>query len=139
MAREFGGFAEPDDSGDIFGAGAETALVMAAVQKLLESRAAADVQSADAFWRVELVSREREQIDAEFFDVNGKLSGGLNGVGVEIDVVLRGDAADFLERLNGAEFVVGVHDGDEAGLRAKGVAERFGIDEAVSADGEIGD
>ncbi len=33
-AREFGGFAEADDAGDIFRAGAEAALVVAAIEKL---------------------------------------------------------------------------------------------------------
>ncbi len=63
IARDFRGFAEADDSGDVFRAGAEAALVMAAVEKLAEARAAADIESADAFWCVELVAREREQID----------------------------------------------------------------------------
>ncbi len=50
-------------------------------------------------------------------------SGGLDGVGVEVDVGLGGDAADFGERLDDAEFVVGVHDGDQDGFGAEGAAE----------------
>ncbi len=51
----------------------------------------------------------------------------------------RGDAADVSERLNGAEFVVGVHDGDEHGFRADGVAQVVEINEAVAVDREIRD
>ena len=36
---------------------------------------------------------------------------------MEIDVGFARDAADFFERLHGAEFIVGVHDGDEIGVR----------------------
>ena len=46
------------------------------------------------------------------FYVEWNFSGGLHGVGVEIDVALQGEFSDLRERLNGAEFVVGVHDGD---------------------------
>ena len=80
-----------------------------------------------------------EKIDAERVDVERNFSGGLHGVGVKEDVVLRGDLADLFERLDGAEFVVGVHDGDERGLRADGIADGFGIDQAVLIDGEVGD
>src|SRR5216684_3947103 len=44
----------------------------------------------------------------------------LHGVGVEVNVGLFGDAADFFEWLDGAELVVGVHDGDKNGFRADG-------------------
>ena len=55
-AREFGGFAEADDAGNVFCAGAEAALVVAAVEKLAQASAAADVESADSFGCVELVA-----------------------------------------------------------------------------------
>ncbi len=42
---------------------------------------------------------------------------------MEINFVFVGDAADFFERLDGAEFVVGVHHGDENGFGADGVAD----------------
>ncbi len=56
---------------------------------------------------------------------------------MEEDVILRGDFADFFQRLNDAELIVGVHDGDQGGLRTNGIADGFGIDEAVFVDGEI--
>src|SRR2546427_13229703 len=43
FAGDFGGFAESHDSSDVFGAGAETALVMSAVEKLAQSSTAAHV------------------------------------------------------------------------------------------------
>src|SRR5437016_2553646 len=85
----------------------------APVQQLAQARAATDVQSTDALWRVQLVSRNGEQINLERVDVDGNFAGGLHGVGVEIDIGFFSDAANFFERLNGAKLVVGVHDGDE--------------------------
>src|SRR5581483_4285611 len=139
IARELGGFAETDDSGNVFRARTEAALMMTAIEKLLEPRAAANVESADSLRSVEFVRGEGKQIHAEFVNVHGELSNGLHGVGVKVDIVLRRDAADFLERLDGAEFVVGVHDGNEAGVRANGFANRFGIDEAIAIHRQVGD
>jgi hypothetical protein len=112
LAGEVRGFAEPDDAGNIFGARAESPLMVAAVEKLTEARTASDVECPDALRRIKLVARDSEKIDTESVDVEGNFSCGLHGVGVEIDVVLRGDAPDLLEWLDGAEFVVGVHHGD---------------------------
>ena len=138
-AGEFGGFAEADDAGDIFGAGAEAALVMAAIEKFAEARAAFDEECANAFGGVELVAGEREQIELQGFDVDGNFSRGLYGVGVEVDVGFGSDAADFGERLDSAEFVVGVHHGDENGFGAKGAAEFVEVDQAFAIDRKVGD
>src|SRR5712664_3263595 len=113
LARDFRGLAEPHNSGDVFRAGTEAALVMSAVEKLAQKGSATNVQSADALGRIQFMSGNREQIHVERVDVDGNFTRGLHSVGVEINVGFLGDAADFLEWLDGAEFVVGVHDGDE--------------------------
>ncbi len=56
----------------------------------------------------------------------------MHGVGVEIDIGLFRDAADFFERLNGAELVVGVHDGDEVSFRADGAPQFFEINQSLA-------
>src|SRR5215472_10298188 len=99
-ARELGGFTEADNAGDIFRTGPEATLMMAAVEKLAQTRAATNVESADTLGCVELVAGDREQIDAEAADVDRYLSCGLHGVRVEVDVVLRGDLADLHKRLD---------------------------------------
>jgi len=58
---------------------------------------------------------------------------------MEIDVGFCGDAADFFEGLDGAEFVVGVHHGDEDGFWADGGADCIWIDAAFAIDWEVGD
>jgi len=110
--REFGGFAQADDARDVLGAGAKTTLMMAAIEKLAQASATANIVRANSFWSVELVAGDGEEIDPERADVDGNFSGGLHGVRVEVDVILSGDAADLFERLDCAELVVRVHDSD---------------------------
>ena len=105
--------------------------------------AAADVERADTLGPVELVAGEREDVDVVGLHVDGDLADGLDGVGVEEDALLVADLADLADGLDDADFVVGVHDGDQDGLlRAfgdDGAAEVVEVDEAVGLDGQVGD
>src|SRR6478672_3016872 len=109
--------------------------MVAAVEKLAQASAASDVESARSFGCVELVAGDGQKIDVEHVDVEWNFSGRLYGVDVKKDIVLRCDLADLFERLDGAQFVVGVHDGDECGLRSNGIANGFWIYQAVLVDG----
>ena len=137
LARNFRGFAEADDSGDVFRTGAHAALVVAAVKKLLQASSASDIEGTDAFGAVDFVAGKREQIELELIHIHGNFSGGLHGIGMEVDVGVLGDAADFFERLDGAELVVGVHDGDERGFVTNGTAQIFEVDQAILVDVKI--
>src|SRR5690348_5532166 len=86
LARDFRGLAESNDTGDVFRAGAETALVMTAVEKLTQTRSTADIKRADSLGRIQLVAGEGQQVDFERADIDRDFSGGLDGVGVEVDV-----------------------------------------------------
>ena len=122
-ACKFSGFAQADDASDIFRAGTESALVVPTIKKLAKARAPLDVNRANALGSVKLVTGKGKKIELESFDVDRNFPDGLHGISVEVDVALDGDAADFFEGLDGAEFIVGVHDGDEDGLGANGFAE----------------
>ena len=111
--------------------------MMTAVEKLADTRAAADIKSADALGCVELVAGERKEIDIQRVYVDGNFAGGLDSVRVEINLVLFGDAADFFQRVNGAELVVGVHHGDENGFRADRALEGLPIDKPFAADRQV--
>ncbi len=102
VAGDFRGFAESHDAGDVFRTRTEAALVMSAVEKLAQTSAAADVQGANAFGRINFVAGEGKKIESKRVDVNRDFAGGLHGVGVEIDVGFCGDPADFFEWLDGA-------------------------------------
>ena len=118
VASDLGGFAEADDASNILRAGANSTLVVAAVKQLRQASPAANVERANALGGIQFMAGKRKQIKLELLDVDGDFSRGLHGISVEINVGLFGDAADFLERLNGAKFVVGMHDGDEHGILA---------------------
>jgi len=134
-----GGEAEADGGGDIFGAGAAVALVVAAEGVLGQGCALADVEGADALGAIDFVGAEAEEVDAPIVDVDGDAAGGLDGVAVEEDVCFAGDAGDFADGLEGADFVVDGHEGDEAGVGAERAAEVIGIDDAGGGDGEDGE
>ena len=67
---EFGGAAERDDVGNIFGAGAMAVFLMTAEDVWEEFGALFDVEKADAFWGVKFVAGKTEEIDTEGFDVD---------------------------------------------------------------------
>src|SRR5271163_108198 len=98
--REFRSLAEADDSGDVFGAGAALAFVGPAEEERLKLGAAVDVESADALRAVHLVGGDGEQVAADLRDIDGELSRSLDGVGVEIDIGLGGDAANLFDGLD---------------------------------------
>ena len=85
--RQFAGHAEADDRGRVLGAGAAAAFLMAAAQQRAEARAAAQIQHADAFRRVQLVAGQREHVDLGVLQVDGHLADGLHRVGVEQDAL----------------------------------------------------
>jgi hypothetical protein len=105
--------------------------------------AAANVEGADSLGTVDLVAGDGHEVDVVGDDVDGDLADGLNGVAMEEDTLLMAELADGLDGLDDADFVVGVHDGDEDGLVGAfgddGALEVFHVNEAVGLDGEVGD
>ena len=79
-----------------------------------------------------------QQVDAEFVHTRGDLADGLRGVGVEGDAVLACDVGDLGDRLDGADLVVGVHDGDEDGAGLDRAGDVVGVDQAVAVDRQDG-
>src|SRR5262245_13256569 len=69
---------KPDEVGHVFSTGAATALVSRSVNQRFERDAAANEQRADAFWGIELVPSNAQEIDAEVghihFDFAERLS-----------------------------------------------------------------
>ena len=96
--------------------------------------AALDPQRARALRAVELVGRQREEINAERADVDGNLPDRLHGVGVEQGAVLVRERREVRDRLNRADFVVGVHDRDDGGICRSGAPEPLRTDDAGRVD-----
>src|SRR6185369_7515999 len=121
-------------------AGAEAALMAAAVHLRFEAdtRFAADVEGADTFRAVGLVSREAHQVDLEFGEVDLHLAGGLGGIDVEDDAGVAADFAQFGNRLDDADFVIDEHHRGQYGIGTDGRLEDFQVEQAVFLDVEIG-
>jgi hypothetical protein len=102
------GFAERNDKGDVFGAGAASVFLARAEQQRRQIDATPDVQRANAFGRIELVSGDREQVDAEFIDVDRDLSNRLRRVGVDRRAPPSRRGADVSDRLQRAGLVLGM-------------------------------
>lgn len=140
---EFGGAAEGDDAGDVFGAGSALALLRAAVEERRKMHVFADEEDACALRGVHLVAGDGEDVDVleRSGEVEWELGGGLYGVGVNEDsgIVGLGDAGELADGLDGSGLVVGEHDGDEFGVRTKRGFEGVGVDEAGARGSEVGD
>ena len=120
-----------DYFGNIFGARALVPLLRAAVDKGYQAHAVAAIEHARALGPVELVGGEREHINIVVDYVDGDVTHGLDGVGMEGDLCLAADGAYLPYGLNGAYLVVGIHYGDEAGIGADGRLYLVGGDHAV--------
>jgi hypothetical protein len=91
----------------------------------LERRSPANVEGSRPLRTVDLVAGQREKIDPEFIDPDWDLADALDSIGVQEDPLRSGDRTDLLKRLDGPDFVVGVHDGDEEGLCRDGLLDGF--------------
>ena len=134
-----GGAAEGHGAGDVFGAGAKAMLVAASEKERIDGRVLFDEERSDALGRVDLVTADGIEIDAEIVDASGQLAERLDAVGVEKGAGLVCESGDFADGLDGAGFVIDVHHGDERGIGAESAGDVGGIDHTVGGDGDIGD
>jgi hypothetical protein len=138
-AARVAGDAEAHEGRDVFGARAQAPLVPGAAREGGEGGAAADVEGADAFGRVELVAREGEQVDVEGAYVEGDLADGLGRVGVHErarGVCIAGELGDGLQH---AGLVVGVNHRDEARALGDGGAGFVEAQAAFGVEADAGD
>jgi len=124
------------DEGNVVRAGAAAVLLPAAALAGRQGDAVADVQGADPLGAVELMGRDRQQIDAQGAHIQRKLAGGLHSVGVHQRAVGMGSGGDVRQGLHRADFVVGVHDADQDGIRPAGSRNRGRIDAGAPVDGD---
>src|SRR5690606_11666075 len=113
-------------SGNIFRAGSEPSFLSAALNQRQEPYSLADIKTSYAFGAVELVSGEGEHVNVHFLNINRNMSHCLNSVGMENDAVLSADFAYLLNRLNGADFVVGDHDCYKGSVFSYSLLHAFG-------------
>src|ERR1700730_8490030 len=115
LLSQFARLAESDDAGDIERSGPHAALVPAPVDaggKLHARIAPTHVQGAYALGPINLVPGNRQEINVVLLNVHRDFADRLYAIHRKDDAVLFGDFADFRHRIDHADFVVGVHDGD---------------------------
>ncbi len=153
QARHFAGFlrhlfvrdvarlAEADDARNIERSGAHAALVPAAVNlrhQLHPRILAAHIQRARAFRSIQLVPGDGRDVDVHLVDVDWNLADRLHGVGVEDDAAFAAEFANFRDRLQYADFVVGRHDRDQNRLVVHGALQVVEVDQTILLHRQIG-
>ena len=119
--RDLGGGGEPDDGRGVEGAGADVALLAAAVQHRRRGRRRGRAtSSADAERAADLVAGDGHGVEPARGEVDRQLPEGLHRVGVERHAVRPGDRGELGDRLHRADLVVGPHDGDQRDRRRVG-------------------
>ena len=53
--------------------------------------------------------RNREKIAPDFFHIDGMATGSLNAICMEQDATLHANRADFFNRIDGAGFIIDIH------------------------------
>ena len=80
-----------------------------------------------------------EQIDFVILNIYGNMSDSLDRIHVEGNSLSPADLTDFTDRLDRADFIVGVHDRHETGILANGCFRLRGTDYAIFMDIKKGD
>ncbi len=135
----FQGGGHAHDAGQVLGAGPLAPLLSAALDEVGQDDALFGVEDANALGTVELVGGEGQKINVVFLHVDGDVAHSLDRVGVEENAGPAADGADLPDGLDGADLVVGVHDGDQAGLRRDGGLHLLGRHQTVAVDVQISD
>ena len=69
----------------------------------------ADIEESDSLGPVQLVSAGTEHVNVIFIHLDGHMGKCLYRIGVEQNPVFPGNGPDFLDRLNGANLIIGKH------------------------------
>ncbi len=133
------GRCQPGDRRHVQRAAADVALLPAAVHQRRHREVASYDEGADAVGAPELVPGEAQRVDAGRGEVDGDGADRLHRVGVHRDGVLGGDLHDLLDRLHGADLVVGPHHRDQRdrrGITLHRLAQRVEAQHAPVVDRE---
>ena len=109
------------DAGDVLRAGALAALLRAALDDVGQGDTLPGVQHAHTLGAVELVAGQGQHVDVLLLHVDVQVPGGLHRVRVEQHALFVAHPADLRDGQNGADLVVGVHDGHQTGVLPDGV------------------
>ena len=140
LSREFGGFAEGDDAGHIFGATAPFVFLSTTHEQRCKTCSLADIECANAFGRMHFVSAEAEEIDRRRLDIEVDFSRRLYGIRMYERTGSVRQCDDFMHRGDDTGLVVGPHGGDKGGdSRSNKSLQGVEIDPAIRMHGSKND
>ena len=127
------------DTCQIFCAGTLAPLLRTAVDHIGQGEASAAIQRAHALRTMEFMGRQAEHIDVHVFDINMHMTGSLDSIRVEGNTCFLADGANLSDGQDRADFVVGKHHGDQAGILPDRILDLLGGNIVVFGNIQIGD
>ena len=119
-------------AGRFFSTGALAALLRAALDQIGQGDAAFfGIQHADPFRSVEFVRGQGQHIDIFLHDMNFHMAHRLYGVGMKEHALVTADFSQLRNGLDGADLVIGVHDGYQSRIGTDGGGQLVRMDDAV--------
>src|SRR5690606_11971673 len=110
------GCAQTDAECDIFSAGTNSALLPRSHNKRRQLNALADIQRADPFWGIELMSRNGQQVDAQLPDADRNFAHRLRGIRMNECTAPFRFARNSRDWLNRSDFILRMDDRDDSRL-----------------------
>ena len=114
------------DAGNIFGSGALTFFLRAALQQALGPEPVFHIQESAAFRTVEFMCRDRQEIRLQLCQVDFHMPCCLHCIRMKPHAVHPADRRKLFYRLNRADFIVGIHHAHQRCIRADRSFQRFG-------------
>ncbi len=108
------------NAGNIFRAGASSALLGAALNQIRKLDSFSRIQETDALRAVEFVCGCREQINVVENDIHRNMPHRLHRIGVEQNALGAAEGSDLADGLNRADLIVCKHNRHKAGLIGDG-------------------
>ena len=123
-----------DNGRHVLRTGAPARLLPPAEDDRGKDDSAADVEQPNAFGAVELMRRDREQIDVERSHVDSQPAWSRDRVAVKENASAAGELGKVGDRLYGSDLVVRVHDRGQDGVRPERPLELRRIDATLAVD-----
>ncbi len=137
--RQFGRGSQTHDLEHVLGSGPPAHLVPGADDERGQFDSSPLIERPDALGRIKLVPGDGVEVHAQFGHPGRDLAHRLGSIGVQAHSGRADDPGDLGDRLNGADLVVGVHDGHQDRIRAQGRLDCGRIDETGFIHGQVGD
>ncbi len=119
------------DPSNVFGPRTQVAFLGAAIRDVGKPCSLFDIKKANPLWSVKFVSGSRKQIHLQLFNIHRYIAQGLNCICMKKRSPLMGNNCQLPNRLNGAYFIIGMHNRNQDCLIADSLSQLGGRDHSV--------